>query len=131
MVAISTGTNNVFPTAVDGSSAGAAAAFVASGVVAGDAVGERAKRISVHISDPMVGHIDDMALVEVAIVDAAFSGARAVLDASAIRHVVAASATPASTGLSSIAGRMHPVGRDEAGGVYLRFGPAAGRCACR
>ncbi len=123
MVAISTGTNNVFPTAVDGSSAGAAAAFVARGVVAGADIARRAKRISVHISDPTSGHTDYMALVEVALVDAAFSGARAVVDASAIRHVVAASATPASTGLSSIAGRMHPVDRDEAGGVYVRFGP--------
>ncbi|MEP7115669.1 MAG: diacylglycerol kinase family protein, partial [Ilumatobacteraceae bacterium] len=123
MVAISTGTNNVFPTAVDGSSAGAAAAFVARGVAVGVDVARRAKRILVQIDDPTAGHSDDMALVEVALVDAAFAGARAVVDASAIRHVVAASATPASTGLSSVAGRLHPVDRGEPGGVYVRFGP--------
>lgn len=127
LVAISTGTNNVFPTAVDGSSAGAAAAFVASGVVSIVEVAQRAKRISVHIEDPAAGHSDDMALVEVALIDAAFSGARAVVDASAIRHVVAATATPASTGLSSVAGRLLPVDRNQPGGVYVRFGPGGRR----
>jgi predicted polyphosphate/ATP-dependent NAD kinase len=127
MVAISTGTNNVFPSALDGSSAGAAAAFVAEGAVAIVDVARRAKRISVHIDDPTGGHIDDIALVEVALIDAEFSGARAVVDASDIRHVVAATATPASTGVSSIAGRLHPVARTDAGGVYVRFGPGGRR----
>ena len=115
MVAISTGTNNVFPMSIDGSSAGAAAALVASGAVPITDVARRAKRISVQIADPHRGHINDVALVEVALVDAAFSGARAVVDASAIRCVVAATATPASTGLSSIAGRLHPVCARRAG----------------
>ena len=127
LVAISTGTNNVFPSAVDGSSAGAAAAFVACGVVSLSEVAQRAKRISVHIDDPSAGHSDDMALVEVALIDAAFSGARAVVDAAAIRHVIAATATPASTGVSSIAGRLHPVARTDPGGVYVRFGPGGRR----
>ncbi len=122
MVAISTGTNNVFPMSIDGSSAGAAAALVASGIVSIGDVARRAKRISVQIADPHLGHINDVALVEVALVDASFSGARAVVDAAAIRCVVAATATPASTGLSSIAGRLHPVSRDEPGAVFVRFG---------
>jgi predicted polyphosphate/ATP-dependent NAD kinase len=116
LVAISTGTNNVFPASVDGSSAGAAAAFVASGAVAIDDVAWRAKRIAARID----GEIDDIALVEVALIDAAFSGARAVTDAASVRAVVAAVATPASTGLSSIAGRLHPVDRREPGGVFVR-----------
>jgi hypothetical protein len=89
-------------------------------------VSQRAKRISVHIDDTNAGHSNDMALVEVALIDAEFSGARAVVDASDIRHVVAATATPASTGVSSIAGRLHPVDRTDPGGLYVRFG-AEGR----
>jgi predicted polyphosphate/ATP-dependent NAD kinase len=127
LVAISTGTNNVFPSAIDGSSAGAAAALVAGGLVSLNQVALRTKRIAVHIDDPTAGHADDMALVEVALIDAEFSGARAVVDASAIRHVVAATATPASTGISSIAGRLHPVDRTEPGGVYVRFGTGGRR----
>jgi predicted polyphosphate/ATP-dependent NAD kinase len=123
LVAISTGTNNVFPLATDGSSAGAAAAFVATGAVDVTDVTTRAKRISVHIDDPRSGQIDDVALVEVALIDTDFSGARAVVDATAIRWVVAVAATPASTGLSSIAGRLHPMGRHDAGGVFVRVGP--------
>ncbi|MDP9463586.1 MAG: NAD(+)/NADH kinase, partial [Actinomycetota bacterium] len=65
LVAISTGTNNVFPTAIDGSSAGAAAAFVAGGLVAISDIARRAKRISVNIDDRRAGNRDDMALVEV------------------------------------------------------------------
>ncbi|MDP9464458.1 MAG: NAD(+)/NADH kinase, partial [Actinomycetota bacterium] len=127
LVAISTGTNNVFPRAIDGSSAGAAAAFVAGGLVALGDIARRAKRISVNIDDRRAGNSDDMALVEVALIDAAFSGARAIVDAADIRCVVAATATPASTGLSSIAGRLHPVDRHEEGGVYVRFGPGGRR----
>jgi predicted polyphosphate/ATP-dependent NAD kinase len=126
MVAISTGTNNVFPLAIDGSSAGAAAAFVASGSVDLTDVAPRAKRISVRVDDPRSGQIDDVALVEVALIDTDFSGARAVVDVTAIRWVVAAAATPASTGLSSIAGRLHPVNRHDDGGVFVRVG-AGGR----
>jgi predicted polyphosphate/ATP-dependent NAD kinase len=118
IVTISTGTNNVFPSAVDGSSAGAAAALIARGAVAINDVAWRAKRIAVRID----GEVDEIALVEVALIDAAFSGARAVTDPSSVWAVVAAVATPASTGLSSIAGRLHPVDRRDPGGAFVRTG---------
>ena len=48
-------------------------------------------------------------------------------DPSTIRWVVACIANPASTGVASIAGRVHPVGRDEPGGVLIRLGPGGRR----
>lgn len=120
LIPISTGTNNVFPFTVDGTSAGAAAGLLASGAVAPDEVVRRAKRVSVVVDDD--GRHDDVAVVELALVDTRFVGARAVRDAASIRAVVAAVATPASTGLSSIAGRVHPVDRWEPGGVLVRLG---------
>ena len=122
LIAISTGTNNVFPTAIDGTSAGAAAAFVARGIVPLAVVGHRSKKVVVHIDDRGVVH-EDLALIDLAFIDAMFVGARAIWDPLTVRAVVAAVATPASTGLSSIAGRIHPVGRFEPGGVFVRLGP--------
>ena len=128
LIAISTGTNNVFPSAVDGTTAGVAASLVARGDVDAAAVTTAAKRVSMRIDDPRrdtVVHED--ALVEVALVDTAFVGARAVSDPATIRWVVACIASPASTGLASIAGRVHPIDRNEPGGVLLRFGSGGRR----
>jgi predicted polyphosphate/ATP-dependent NAD kinase len=121
LIAISTGTNNVYPVAVDGTSAGAAAGLVASGVVSVAEVARRSKKIVVRVDD-RDSSVDDVALVDLAFIDADFIGARAVRDPSTITAVVAAVATPASTGLSSIAGRIYPVDRWESGGVFVRLG---------
>jgi predicted polyphosphate/ATP-dependent NAD kinase len=128
MIAISTGTNNVFPSTVDGTTAGVAAALVAGGGVALDDVGQQAKRVALRIDDPrrdVVVH--EHALVEAALVDTAFVGARAVSDPSTIRWVVACIANPGSTGLASIAGRVHPVGRHEPSGVLITLGSGGRR----
>jgi len=121
LVAISTGTNNVYPSAVDGTSAGAAAAFVATGAVPLTEVGARSKRILVRV-DEENSSVDDVALVDLAFVDTDFIGARAVRDPHTVRRVVAAIATPTSTGLSSIAGRLHPIDRLTPGGVVVELG---------
>jgi predicted polyphosphate/ATP-dependent NAD kinase len=123
LVAISTGTNNVFPSSVDGTTAGVAAALVATGAAPIENVGVAAKRVSLRIDDharDAVGHED--ALVEAALIDTKFVGARAVTDPATIRWVVACIANPASTGLASIAGRIHPIDRNEPGGVLIRLG---------
>jgi hypothetical protein len=121
LIAISTGTNNVYPSAIDGTSAGAAAAFVATGVVDMSDVGRRSKRVVVRVDDGDKS-IDDLALVDLAFINSMFTGARAVRDPNTVKAVIAAVATPASTGLSSIAGRIHPVGRWDACGVFVRLG---------
>jgi predicted polyphosphate/ATP-dependent NAD kinase len=123
LIPISTGTNNVFPGTLDGTTAGVAAALVATGAVDIADVGHVAKRVALRIDDPSrdTAH-HDTALVEAALIDTTFVGARAVNDPSTIRWVVAAIAEPASTGVASIAGRVHPVGRCERGGVLLRLG---------
>ena len=123
LIAISTGTNNVFPTNVDGTTAGVAAALVACGDVDLDEVSRPAKRITVDIDDPGLATIvHESALVEAALIDVPFVGARAVTDGASIRWVLACIASPASTGVASIAGRVHPVGRDERGGVLIHLG---------
>ena len=127
LVAISTGTNNVFPAFVDGTSAGTAAGFVASGAVPIQSVSRRSKLLTIGVVSPGAEPVREVALVDVALVDTAFAAARAVVRAGAIRVVVAAIATPVSTGLSSIAGRVHPLGRDEPGAVCVRLGGSTRR----
>lgn len=128
LIAISTGTNNVYPSTVDGTTAGVAAALIARNTAWVDELTQRSKRVVVHVDDPNLDNaLDEYALVEAALIDTTFVGARAVADPASIRWVVAALADPASTGLSSIAGRIHPVGQTDAGGVLLRLGPNAQR----
>ena len=52
LIAISTGTNNVFPTALDGTTAGVAAALVATGSLDITAVSHQAKRVALRVDDP-------------------------------------------------------------------------------
>ncbi|MFM8858348.1 MAG: NAD(+)/NADH kinase [Actinomycetota bacterium] len=121
LIAISTGTNNVYPSTIDGTSAGAAAALLATEQVAIADVAKRSKCISVRIQDD--GRtVDDIALVDLAIVQGDFVGSRAINDANSISMIIAAISTPMSTGLSSVAGRIHPVGRWEPGGVVVDLG---------
>ena len=128
LIAISTGTNNVFPTAVDGTTAGVAAALVATGVIDIVVVSHPAKRVALRIDDPARNTVHhDTALVEAALIETAFVGARAVNDPTTIRWVVAAIAEPASTGVASIAGRVHPIDRTTDGGVLIRLGPGERR----
>ncbi len=122
IVAISTGTNNVFPVFVDGSSAGTAAGLVACGAVPLDAVARTSKLLQVEVTAPGTEPVVDVALVDVALIDATRAGARAVVLPQTIRVVVAAIASPTSTGLSSIAGRLHPLGRHENGAVVVHLG---------
>ncbi len=121
LVAISTGTNNIFPSAFDGTSAGVACALVARNLVDLDLVGRRSKRIVVRIEDHEGLH-EDLALVELAVVSGQFTGARAVQDPRTLREVIAAIATPVGSGLSGIAGRIHPVLRHQPGGVRVTMG---------
>jgi len=126
LVAISTGTNNIFPSAIDGTSAGVACSMVAQNIVDRAAVGHKTKRILVSIKDQH-GISEDLALVDLAIVTGQFTGARAVQDPATIREVFAAIATPVGSGLSGIAGRVHPVLRHEPGGVRVIMGPGGAK----
>ena len=122
LVAISTGTNNVFPTMVEGTVAGLAAGLVATGAVAAGAVSHRSKRVEVR-----TGTVDDFALVDAAACRDAFRGAAAVWDVGRVRALVLTRAEPWAVGLSSVGGRIHPLGADDPGGLYLELGGRSGR----
>ena len=117
MLALSTGTNNVFGITVDGTVAGLAAGLVSTG---GCAVAEacyRAKKLIVRN-----GERTEIALVDMAVIDQDRVGARAVWDPDLVRELAVTFAEPYAVGLAAIAGAICPCGRREPSGRLLRMG---------
>lgn len=119
LVAISTGTNNVFPEMVEGTIAGAAAGLVASGAVRS---GEASRQVkTVHVS--VDGEKDDLALIDAVLLDEAFVGARAIWSPVRLKTLVLARAEPAVVGMSAIGGLLHPLPDSVDGGLVVEAGP--------
>ena len=119
LVPISTGTNNVFPTMIEGTLAGLAAGVVAQGLVDLNRVSATSKRIEVYVD----GEFRDMALVDLAVSRERFVASRAIWDVSTLYEVFLTRADPASIGLSSIGARLHPISMTDPAGLYFRPGP--------
>jgi predicted polyphosphate/ATP-dependent NAD kinase len=117
LVAISTGTNNVFPSTVEGTTAGLAAGIVAAGAIDLDIVAPRAKWVEVSC-----GGVDDIALIDVAACRDAFRGTAAIWDPGRVRAMVLSRAEPWAVGLSSIGGRLRPLPPDEPAGLHVEIG---------
>ena len=122
IVAISTGTNNVFPVMVEGTLAGIAAGLVASGLlnVAEAAIVSKTLQIGVN------GEFRELALVDVAISRERYVATRAIWDLDTVYEVFLTRAEPAGIGLSSVGGRLHPLSLADVGGLRYRL---AGRDA--
>ena len=119
LVAISTGTNNVFPTMMEGTMAGLAAGVVARGLVDLGRVSATSKRIEVYLD----GQFRDLALVDVAVSRERFVASRAIWDMATLHEVFLARAEPTSIGLSSIGARLHPLSMTDGVGLYFRPDP--------
>ena len=117
MVAISTGTNNVFPVMVEGTIAGMAAGLVANGSVPLEAAAVRSKTIAVIVD----GEDQDIALVDVALSKERFVATRAIWDMNTIYEVFLTRAEPSSIGLSSIGARLEAVSLSDEGGLHYRI----------
>ncbi len=99
MLSVSTGTNNVYPTLMEGTVAGMAAAAVS---LMPEPYGccLRDKRIEVRVN----GQLRDIALIDAVVSDDFFAGARAIWDAERMRLIVASRCHPATIGFSAVAG---------------------------
>ena len=134
LMPISTGTNNVFPTMIEGTIAGLAAGLVACGL-ANKAV-RRAPRLDVFsraggarqdrgVQSPpdKTQTPDDIALVDIAVYNERFIASRAIWDASKIKEVILTRAEPGNIGLSSIGTHVPDRVDSPEQGLYLRLGP--------
>lgn len=117
---ISTGTNNVFPKMVEGTLAGLAAGIVAQKQLPVEACTTVSTLLEV-ISE---GRVMDLALVDAAVYDDIFVGARAVWDMRKVKAIYLNRAEPASIGLSAIGGLIHPIAAQTPLGLFLELGGA-------
>ncbi|MFB6155343.1 MAG: NAD(+)/NADH kinase [Haloferacaceae archaeon] len=123
VVAVSTGTNNVVPTHVDGTVAGGAAALVAAGVV--DSAEATRRHGTVRADVEHAGGRESLTgLVTLGVVDRPFVGTRAILHGRDFLGGVVSQAAPQDIGLSGVVGTVAPHAADAAGGVGVRLGPA-------
>ena len=122
LLLVSTGTNNVVPSFIEGTIAGLAAGALAVGRVGLERVAVRHKWLEVIVN----GVPRDRALVDVAAISGTFVGSRAVWSAEQLRQVVVTRADPATIGLSAIAGVLRPTGLEEPRGVAVTLSPGDG-----
>jgi predicted polyphosphate/ATP-dependent NAD kinase len=118
IVAISTGTNNVFPSMIEGTVAGLGAALVARKLVDMEKFTYIAKRLEVYVDGKMM----EIALIDVVVSNDLFIGSRALWDPQRIREIVLARAEPDCIGMSCIGGFLHPLGPQDPKGMYVRLG---------
>ncbi len=111
LVAVSTGTNNVFPTVVEPTSAGLAAGVVARGMIPPARTIKATRRLEVW----MESELRDIALIDVAISRERFIGSRAIWDMGTIDEIFLSRTEPAATGLSAIGARLLSASEDGAG----------------
>jgi predicted polyphosphate/ATP-dependent NAD kinase len=116
LLALSTGTNNVFPAVREATTAGLAAGLVATGAVPAREVTSRAKLL-----EARVGGRAETALVDVAVCTERHVAARAVWDPATLTQLFCAFAEPDAIGLSSVLGQLCPVARGDPHGVTARL----------
>lgn len=121
LVAISTGTNNVFPAMVEGTLAGIAAGLVAQGRLRLDRVSTISKTLEIYID----GQYQDLALVDLALSRERFVASRAIWDWRTLYEVYLTRAEPSSIGLSSVGGQLQPVYLGDDQGLRYVLGESA------
>jgi predicted polyphosphate/ATP-dependent NAD kinase len=123
IVAISTGTNNVFPQLMEGTVAGLAAGVVASGRLAPEEVARPSLCLQVERDGVNV----DLALIDVAVSTDRFVGARAVWDVDSIRMVISTRAACDAIGLSAIGGFIPGIRLNPRQGLVVELGEGGRR----
>lgn len=118
LLAVSTGTNNVFPQMVEATTAGLAASAVALGR-AGPAAVYRAKRLVIVKN----GKVVDMALVDAVVASGQFIGSKAMWEVENMIEAVFTRGEPDNIGLASIIGKCAPVGPRDPFGAWASFRP--------
>ncbi len=119
IVALSTGTNNVFPQLMEATAGGAAAGLVAAGRLELEQAARRAKLVRVEID----GEPDDLALVDAVLLVGDRVGNYLPFEPERIRQVVLARAEPGAVGCSPIGGLLLPAGASDDFGVAVECVP--------
>jgi predicted polyphosphate/ATP-dependent NAD kinase len=119
---ISTGTNNAFPEHREPTVTGLAVGLAVTGRIPAAVALRPNKRFVVSVNE---GAVEEIALVDVAVVTERYVGARALWKSETFRELLVAFADPEVIGLSAIAGLIEPVSRSEPGGLLVSLAPPA------
>jgi hypothetical protein len=118
IAAISTGTNNVFPSMIEGTIVGMAAGLVAMGAVKPSQVCSQIKRLSIIKNQREV----DSAFVDAVVCRDIFVGSKAIWDMTRVCQVVTTRGEPTNMGMSAIGGFYHPIGIHDDKGHSIEIG---------
>jgi predicted polyphosphate/ATP-dependent NAD kinase len=118
LIPLSTGTNNAFPRFLESTLAGLAAGYYASRRFAWSDFTIPTKRFNLYRN----GAWEDVALVDVAVCDYQFVGARALWEVHRLKELFLTQGQPTNIGMASIGGMVHPIRPREEGGLYLQLG---------
>lgn len=123
LIALSTGTNNVFPTMAEPTIAGMVAALAARGELAGSATAARAKVL--HVSGRPAGDkahpLPDVGLIDAVLLRRDHVGNLLPFDPERIDRILLTRAEPAAIGMSPIGGLIEPVGAEEDAGLLVEM----------
>jgi predicted polyphosphate/ATP-dependent NAD kinase len=118
LVALSTGTNNVWPQHTEGTLAGMAAVLIAQGTVSRETAVHQTKRLEVFLGEDLV----DIALVDIATYAGSFTGSKAVWEPDRIGELILSTVAPGTLGLSAIGAALPDIRYEDRPGLYLRMG---------
>ncbi|WP_339775516.1 NAD(+)/NADH kinase [uncultured Thalassospira sp.] len=119
---VSTGTNNAFPDLREPTITGLAVGLAATGKVPAEQAYVQNKWLEISVNGDR--HI---ALVDMAVVDDRFVGARAIWKTQSFRDLFVTFGLPGAIGMSSIAGLIDPVDRNQPEGRHIVLSPDADR----
>ncbi len=115
MASISTGTNNAFPRFYEATLIGMAIGLYINGIVPAEEILHKNKTIHVRLNDD----VDEIALVDVAITNDQWVGARALWQMENLKELYLTFCEPSAIGMSSIGGLLKPVSRSQQNGLKV------------
>ncbi len=121
LLAISTGTNNVIPSPIEGTVAGLAAGLFARDLIPPTVAIRPSKRLEVIQADALI----ETALVDIASSVAGFIGARAVTDTATLRQLWLTQADPGYIGLAAIGAHVQPLARQADAALLIDLATSA------
>jgi hypothetical protein len=116
---ISTGTNNVFPSMVEGTLAGMAAGVAAMNSSSRPDFLTQVPRLVLKYGPDIV----DIALIDVVVSKPGFIASRAVWDISSLQEIFLSKAEPGNIGFSSIGGHIADLPSTDGKGIHILIGP--------
>jgi hypothetical protein len=127
LIALSTGTNNVFPAMEEPTIAGMVAALAAQGAFTGTDVHRRAKVL--HVSGDRASEkaheVPDVGLIDAVLLRRDHVGNLLPFDPERIDRIVLTRAEPKAVGMSPIGGLIEPVGEEDDYGLLVELAPLA------